>query len=124
MLSSGLPQERNADGSAAASHPAWHPHPQQGWSPDFLAKLVGDAVDARHVSETLRIANADAMRWSRALATEEGIFVGITSGATFAAAIEVCRKAAEGATVLCHASRHRRALPQHAALRQRLGRHE
>src|ERR1700731_1609565 len=33
MLSSGLEQQRNADGSGAASHPAWKPHPLQGWSP-------------------------------------------------------------------------------------------
>src|ERR1700735_3474643 len=35
MLSSGIAQERDADGSASASHPSWKPHPLQGWSPDF-----------------------------------------------------------------------------------------
>src|ERR1700758_1708 len=38
MLSSGIEQQRNADGSAAATHSAWKPHPMQGWSPDFIAK--------------------------------------------------------------------------------------
>src|SRR6202041_1474479 len=42
MLSSGIEQSRKLDGSAAASHPVWKPHPQQGWSPDFIAKLAGD----------------------------------------------------------------------------------
>ena len=101
MLSSGIEQSRNPDGSAAASHPAWHPHPQQGWSPDFIAKLVGDAVDMNVISQVLRIENAEAMRWSQELARKEGIFVGITSGATFAAALRVAAEAPKGSTILC-----------------------
>ena len=46
IVSSGTRQERNADGSPASRHPAWKPHPIQGWSPDFLPKLAGDAVEA------------------------------------------------------------------------------
>src|SRR5437868_10143713 len=45
MLSSRQPQERNADGTPAKPHPAFKPHPMQGWSPDFIPKLTGDAVD-------------------------------------------------------------------------------
>jgi cysteine synthase A len=44
MLTSQTKQERNHDGSAAASHPAFKPHPMQGWSPDFIPKLTDDAV--------------------------------------------------------------------------------
>ena len=47
MVTSGTPQERNPDGSPAARHPAWKPHPIQGWSPDFIPKLAGDAVDMK-----------------------------------------------------------------------------
>ncbi|MCU1298625.1 MAG: cysK [Acidobacteriaceae bacterium] len=101
MLSSGIEQQRNPDGSAAASHPAWHPHPLQGWSPDFIAKLAADAVDVKVISQVLRIENADAMRWSKELARKEGIFVGITSGATFAAALRVSAEAPEESTILC-----------------------
>jgi len=101
MLSSGIEQARNADGSAAATHPAWKPHPMQGWSPDFIAKLVDDAVGTKVVSKILRIKNAEAMHWSKELARKEGIFVGVTSGATFAAALQVAGEAAKGSTILC-----------------------
>jgi cysteine synthase A len=101
MLTSGAPQQRQPDGSAAAAHPAWKPHPMQGWGPDFIPKLTGDAVAMQVIDRVLTIANADAMRWSRELAQKEGIFVGITAGGTFAGALQVCRDAAKGATVLC-----------------------
>jgi cysteine synthase A len=101
MLSSGMEQARNSDGSPSASHPAWKPHPMQGWSPDFIAKLVADIVDTKRISQILRIPNAEAMRWSRELARKEGIFVGITSGATFAAALRVAAEAPKGSSILC-----------------------
>jgi cysteine synthase A len=101
LLSSGIEQQRNADGSSAASHPAWHPHPMQGWSPDFIPKLAGDAVDMKVASQILRIENAEAMRCSKELARKEGIFVGITSGATFAAGLRVSADAPQGSTILC-----------------------
>jgi cysteine synthase len=101
MLTSGAPQQRQADGSAAAAHPAWKPHPMQGWGPDFIPKLTGDAVAMQVIDRVLTVANADAMHWSRELAQKEGIFVGITAGATFAGALQVCRDAPKGATVLC-----------------------
>ena len=53
------------------------------------------------VTQVLRIKNADAMRWSKELARKEGIFVGITSGATFAASLQVCAEAPKGSTILC-----------------------
>ena len=101
MLSSGQPQPHNPDGSASASHPVWTPHPQQGWSPDFISKLTQDAVDTHHISQILRIPNPDAIRCSRDLATKEGIFVGISSGATFAGALQVAAEAPKGSTILC-----------------------
>ena len=101
MLSSGIPQPSNADGSPSASHPSWTPHPQQGWSPDFIAKLVQDAADAYKIDQILRIPNADAMKWSQELAKKEGIFVGISSGATFSGALRVAAAAPRGSTILC-----------------------
>src|SRR5512140_651259 len=101
MLTSGIKQERKADGSPAAAHPAFEPHPMQGWSPDFIPKLTGDAVDMGIIDRILTIAGADAMHWSKQLAQKEGIFVGITAGATFAGALRICEEAPRGATVLC-----------------------
>jgi cysteine synthase A len=101
MVSSGLEQPHHPDGSPSASHPAWTPHPQQGWSPDFIPKLAQDAIDAHRAHQVLRIENAEAMRRSRELAAQEGIFVGISSGATFAGALRVCAEAPKGSTVLC-----------------------
>jgi cysteine synthase A len=100
MLTSGTPQERNADGSPAAPHPTFKPHPMQGWAPDFIPKLLGDAVDSGVIHKVLRIAGPDALKCSRDLAQKEGIFVGITSGATFAGALQVCAEAPKGSTVL------------------------
>ncbi len=101
MVASGIPQSRNSDGSATASHPVWHPHPQQGWSPDFIPKLAGDAVEMKVISQVVSIPNAEAMRCSKELARKEGIFVGISSGATFAGALQVCGEAPQGSTILC-----------------------
>ena len=101
MLTSGTKQERNADGSPATANPAWKPHPMQGWSPDFIPKITGDAVDMGVIDRILTIANADAMKWSKELARREGIFVGITAGGTFAGALQVAADAPKGANILC-----------------------
>ncbi len=101
MLSSHEPQAREPDGSPAAGHPAWHPHPMQGWAPDFIPKLTGDVVEAHQIDEVLTIAGPDALQCSRDLAAKEGIFVGITAGATFAGALKVAASAPPGANILC-----------------------
>ena len=102
MVSSGVPQPAdNPDGSPSTSHPSWTPHPQQGWSPDFIPKLAQDAIATNRISQILRITNADAMANSRALAQKEGIFVGISSGATFTGALRIAAEAPKGSTILC-----------------------
>ena len=73
----------------------------QGWTPDFIPKLTEDAVTMKLVDRILPVNGADAMRCSRDLAQQEGIFVGITAGATFAGALRVCEDAPPGANVLC-----------------------
>jgi cysteine synthase A len=101
LLGSGIEQARNPDGTPSAPHPAFKPHPMQGWTPDFIPKLTGDAVDMKVIDRVLPITGAEAIRCSRDLAEKEGIFVGITSGATFAAALRITHDAEEGATILC-----------------------
>ena len=102
MLGNGAAQqERKADGSPVKSHPAWKPHPMQGWSPDFVPKLTGDAVDMKVIHKLLTITGPEAMQRSKELAQKEGIFVGITAGGTFAAALKVAQEAPKGSTILC-----------------------
>ena len=100
MLTSGEPQKRNADNTPEGAHAAWKPHPMQGWAPDFIPKLTGDAVDSGTIHKILRIAGPDALRFSRELATKEGIFVGITAGATLAGALQIAAEAPKGANIL------------------------
>jgi cysteine synthase A len=100
MVSSKTAQERNADGSPKSRHPSWKPHPIQGWSPDFIPKLTGDAVDMDLVDQVITIPAPVAMQNSRQLAQKEGIFVGVSSGATFAAALQIAGSAPKGTTIL------------------------
>jgi cysteine synthase A len=101
LLGSHQPQARNADGTPSAGHPAWTPHPMQGWTPDFIAQLVQDATDGKMIASVLPIAGPVAIKASQDLATQEGIFVGITSGATFAGAVQVAATAPKGSNILC-----------------------
>jgi cysteine synthase A len=100
LLASGLDQPRNPDGSPAVGHAAWKPHPMQGWTPDFIPKLTADPVAAGNVDQLIAIAGPDAMRCSLELARKEGIFVGISAGATFAGALKVAAEAPKGSTIL------------------------
>jgi cysteine synthase A len=101
LLGSGIEQARNLDGSPTAAHPAFKPHPMQGWTPDFIPKLTDDAVGTVVIDRILPIKAADALRYSKELAQKEGIFVGITAGATFAGALQISAEAPRGANILC-----------------------
>jgi cysteine synthase A len=101
LLASGIAQSRNPDGTPAAAHPTFKPHPMQGWTPDFIPKITDDAVAMKVIDRVLPISGPDAIQASRNLATQEGIFVGITSGGTFAGALKVAAEAEKGANILC-----------------------
>jgi cysteine synthase A len=101
VLASGIPQRRAADGSPTESHPNFRPHLMQGWSPDFIPKLTEDAVALKLIDQILPINGAEAMRLSRELACREGIFTGISGGATFAGALKIAESASPDATILC-----------------------
>jgi cysteine synthase A len=101
ILASGIPLERLPDGTPKDSHPLFRPHLMQGWSPDFIPKLTEDVVKSEHIDEIVPIDGNDAMRLSRALAREEGIFVGTSGGATLSGALQVAERAEPGSNVLC-----------------------
>ncbi len=101
LIGSGIEQTRKPDGTPAAPHPSFKPHPMQGWTPDFIPKLTGDAVAMKYIDSLLPIPGPEAIRCSKDLATKEGIFVGISSGGTFAGALKVAAGAGKGANILC-----------------------
>src|SRR5262249_34153112 len=94
ILTSGIAQARDAVGKPSESHPNFRPHPIQGTSPDFISKLMEEARP--HVDEVRTVDSEDAMAMARALAQKEGIFVGISAGAAFAAARAIAKTAPEG----------------------------
>lgn len=100
VLGSGIGQLRAADGKPSESHPSARPHPMQGWSPDFIPKLTEDALADRHADRIVPVNGGEALRLTRALAQREGIFTGITAGATLAGALEVARSAPKGSNIL------------------------
>jgi cysteine synthase A len=83
-------------GAALLSGREWQPHKIQGWAPDFLpAVLNRDIAD-----QVLGIDDTLARDTARRLAREEGLFVGLSAGATVAAALQVAERAAPGAVLL------------------------
>ncbi|MFL0799286.1 MAG: cysteine synthase A [Agarilytica sp.] len=101
LLSSGLGQKRKDDGSPDASHPSFTPHPMQGWTPDFIPLLTEQAIEEKRADKLLPVKGPAAIQASIDLAQKEGIFVGISGGATFAGALSVAENAADGANILC-----------------------
>lgn len=100
IMASGFVQPYAEDGSAAESHPGFRPHPMQGWSPDFISKVAHEALAEKRIDAFSAVKGEDAMDCARALARKEGIFVGITAGATFAAALEIAKTAPKGSKIL------------------------
>jgi len=75
---------------------AWAPHKIQGWTPDFIPDVLN-----REIFDDLRVVTDDrAIEVSRELAAREGIFTGISSGATLATALDIAKEAAEGSVIL------------------------
>ncbi len=84
------------EGAALLSGREWQPHKIQGWTPDFVPEVVNREI----YDEIVPVSDDEARDWALALAGREGIFCGISSGATFAAAIKVAEKAPEGTVLL------------------------
>jgi len=83
-------------GAALLKGDDWKPHKIQGWTPDF----VPDVLNRDVVDELLTVEDDRAIATARRLAAEEGIFVGISAGATLASALDVAARAEPGAVIL------------------------
>jgi cysteine synthase A len=100
LVGSGRAQGRDEKGAPAESHPAFEPHPIQGWTPDFIPLVLQEAIDRQFYDELIPIAGAEGMKWARMLAQKEGIFTGVSGGSTFAVAMQVAERAPEGSVIL------------------------
>lgn len=100
LVSSGYVNTRNEARQATESHPSFEPHPIQGWTPDFIPFVLQEALDRKYYDQIVTVPGPEAIAWSRRLAAEEGIFCGISGGATFGAAMKVAEAAPEGSVLL------------------------
>ncbi|KWV15404.1 cysteine synthase A [Xanthomonas translucens] len=83
-------------GAALLQGQEWKPHKIQGWTPDFVPEVLNREV----YDAVLSVEDTDAISVSRRLAAEEGIFTGISGGATVATALRVAETAAPGSVIL------------------------
>jgi cysteine synthase A len=83
-------------GAALLSGAEWKPHKIQGWTPDFVPAVL----DRKVADEIIPVADEDAIKTARELASREGIFCGISSGATVAVALKVAQTAPKGSVIL------------------------
>jgi len=84
------------EGAALLSGNEWRPHKIQGWTPDFIPTVVNREV----FDEIVTVGDLEARDRARDLAKSEGIFCGLSSGGTFAAALKVAAKAPKGSVLL------------------------
>jgi cysteine synthase A len=83
-------------GASLLSGKPWAPHKIQGWTPDFVPAVLKKEV----AHQIVPVTDQEALENSRALAAKEGIFCGISSGGTFAAALKVAAEAPQGSVIL------------------------
>ncbi len=83
-------------GAALLEGNEWQPHKIQGWTPDFIP----ETLDRDVAHENILVTDEESINASMALARKEGIFCGISSGGTFAAALKVAEKAKPGSAIL------------------------
>ena len=100
LLGSGLAQERHDDDSPAGSHPAWEPHVIQGWTPNFIPKVLQEGIDRAFFDEVRPVDGVKGMAMAQHLAANEGILTGVSGGSTLLTAVEVANQAPEGSVLL------------------------
>jgi cysteine synthase A len=84
------------EGASLLKGSEWAPHKIQGWTPDFIP----DVLDREVFDQNIPVSDEEAIATSLALASQEGIFCGISSGATFAAALKVAEQAEQGSVIV------------------------
>jgi cysteine synthase A len=84
------------DGAALLKGNDWQPHKIQGWTPDFVASVLNRDV----IDEVFPVTDLEARDTALELASQEGIFCGISAGGTFAAALKVAKNAPKGSSIL------------------------
>lgn len=95
LVASGLPQPRDAHGDPSAGHGAFKaPHPVQGWTPDFVPLIVEQGAPQVRPDMFVTVGGPEAMAMSQRLAREEGLFTGVSGGASVASAVKVAERCA------------------------------
>ncbi len=84
------------EGAALLGGREWQPHKIQGWTPDFIPAVLDRSV----IDQVITVTDAESVECSRNLAKREGIFCGISSGGTFAAALKTAAQAEKGSHIL------------------------
>ncbi|MEM7743211.1 MAG: pyridoxal-phosphate dependent enzyme [Pseudomonadota bacterium] len=101
LIASGHVQARNAEHQPAESHPAFNPHPIQGWTPDFIPNVLQESIDGGLYDDLVPVAGADGITCARDLASKEGIFTGVSGGSTFKVSLDIAATAEPGSVILC-----------------------
>lgn len=79
---------------------SFSPHPIQGWTPDFIPKVLEDGLKLNLHDDYIQTPGPESIATAQALARNEGILTGISGGATMYAAVEAAKKAPEGSVLL------------------------
>ena len=124
LVGSGTAQQRSEDGGPAVSHPAFEPHPIQGWTPDFIPLVLQEAIDGRYFDELIPISRRRGDEMGAGAGGEGGHHDRRLRGRHLRGGDGRRRARAGGLGDPRDAARHRRALPFHAALRALRRRHE
>ncbi len=95
VLGSGIAQ------TEGESHPSFRPHLMQGWSPDFIPKLAEEVTSDKRIDGYIPVDGSFSLQCAKDLAQKEGIFVGISAGATLAGAIKLAETVPKGSNILC-----------------------
>ena len=78
----------------------WEPHVIQGWTPDFIPKVLQEGIDNQSFDRVLPVDGNEGMQWASRLAAEEGILTGVSGGSTLATAMDVAQDAPAGSVML------------------------